>query len=67
MTKSHFCIKDLLVSYEDLFLTRCSVCERVLSQEGHIPPVSRKWIESSGTNTNIRGRWDARHIGCLHV
>ncbi|TDL26054.1 hypothetical protein BD410DRAFT_784079 [Rickenella mellea] len=48
-------LMELLWSYNGLFVTRCFVCERVLSQEGHVPPVVREWRE---------GRWEARHGGC---
>jgi hypothetical protein len=34
----------LLVSYQGLFVDRCSSCERVLSAEGHVPPAGRLWI-----------------------
>ncbi|KAF8840031.1 hypothetical protein BDN67DRAFT_904373 [Paxillus ammoniavirescens] len=35
---------NLLVSYRGLFVDRCTSCERVLSAEGHIPPVGRVWV-----------------------
>ncbi|KAG1870396.1 hypothetical protein C8R48DRAFT_82250 [Suillus tomentosus] len=34
----------LLVSYQGLFVDRCTSCERVLSAEGHVPPAARLWI-----------------------
>ncbi|KAH7888387.1 hypothetical protein F5I97DRAFT_1802922 [Phlebopus sp. FC_14] len=34
---------SLLVSYRGLFVEQCTSCRRVLSQEGHIPPVARVW------------------------
>ncbi|KAG1812444.1 uncharacterized protein BJ212DRAFT_1276340 [Suillus subaureus] len=34
----------LLVSYQGLFVDRCTSCERVLSVEGHVPPAGRLWI-----------------------
>ncbi|KAG1878209.1 hypothetical protein F4604DRAFT_1652491 [Suillus subluteus] len=34
----------LLVSYQGLFVDRCTSCERVLSAEGHVPPAGRLWI-----------------------
>ncbi|KAH8119456.1 hypothetical protein DFH11DRAFT_1540268 [Phellopilus nigrolimitatus] len=58
---------DLLASYEKLFTVRCSICERVLSEEGHVPPVVRVWIESSGPGEAEPGKWDARHVTCLHA
>ncbi|KAF9456629.1 hypothetical protein BDZ94DRAFT_1285657 [Collybia nuda] len=45
----------VLCAYKGLFVDRCTVCERVLSTEGHIPPVVRIWRE---------GQWWARHVGC---
>ncbi|GLB37234.1 putative regulator medusa [Lyophyllum shimeji] len=33
----------LLCAYSTLFTSRCSSCERVLSSEGHVPPVVRVW------------------------
>lgn len=37
----------LLVSYQGLFVDRCTSCERVLSAEGHVPPAGRLWIPRS--------------------
>jgi len=54
---------NYLSSFESLFDARCSVCERILSQEGHVPPVARVWTDSSGG----RKRWDPRHVSCLHA
>ncbi|KAG1746083.1 hypothetical protein EDB19DRAFT_1631944 [Suillus lakei] len=34
----------LFVSYQGLFVDRCTSCERVLSAEGHVPPAGRLWI-----------------------
>ncbi|KAI5118069.1 hypothetical protein M0805_006332 [Coniferiporia weirii] len=58
---------DFLTSYEDLFVAQCSICGRVLSQEGHVPPVARVWADNPSTNDGGRGRWAARHISCLHA
>ena len=48
-----------MCSYEGVFVDRCRICERVLSIEGHVPPVARLW--------NVeRGEWEARHtLSCL--
>lgn len=35
---------SLLVSYQGLFVDRCTSCGRVLSAEGHVPPAGRLWI-----------------------
>ncbi|KAF8348104.1 hypothetical protein F5887DRAFT_630182 [Amanita rubescens] len=51
------CIVELLGAYSGLFIERCTMCERVLSAEGHIPPVVRIWTEGSG-------KWEPRHITC---
>lgn len=47
--------QSLLGAYETLFVERCTSCERVLSAEGHVPPVVRVWGD---------GKWTARHAGC---
>ncbi|TFK44593.1 hypothetical protein BDQ12DRAFT_26839 [Crucibulum laeve] len=57
---------SLLCSYESLFIERCSSCQRVLSMEGHVPPVVRIWKEDnidSGGGAQVA--WEARHITCL--
>ncbi|KDQ57739.1 hypothetical protein JAAARDRAFT_178157 [Jaapia argillacea MUCL 33604] len=38
-------LMGLLSSYEGLFVDRCTVCQRVLSTEEHVPPVARLWID----------------------
>ncbi|KAF8626815.1 hypothetical protein AX15_004653, partial [Amanita polypyramis BW_CC] len=56
------CIVELLESYSELFIERCTVCERVLSMEGHIPPVIRLWtVDDKETRS---GKWEPRHISC---
>ncbi|KAF9245031.1 hypothetical protein BU15DRAFT_85829 [Melanogaster broomeanus] len=35
---------SVLVSYGGLFVDRCTSCQRVLSAEGHFPPVGRIWV-----------------------
>ncbi|KAF9270394.1 hypothetical protein L218DRAFT_952526 [Marasmius fiardii PR-910] len=52
---------DLLCAYEGIFIDRCTVCERVLSSEGHIPPVVRLWIQGKDGE---RGKWEPRHVNC---
>ncbi|KAF8557953.1 hypothetical protein OG21DRAFT_77654 [Imleria badia] len=37
-------LMSVLVSYRGLFVDRCTSCQRVLSAEGHIPPVARIWV-----------------------
>ncbi|KAF8235087.1 hypothetical protein L208DRAFT_1258680 [Tricholoma matsutake] len=49
----------LLCSYEGLFVDSCKGCSRVLSMEGHVPPVVRMWKES--------GEWEGRHVGCAEA
>ncbi|KAK7692827.1 hypothetical protein QCA50_004462 [Cerrena zonata] len=56
-------ILTVLSSYEDLFIKQCSVCGRVLSLEGHIPPVGRIW---SHTSPAPEYPWEARHATCMH-
>lgn len=49
-------IVELLCSYSDLFISQCVVCGRVVSGEGHVPPVIRWWTGQD---------WSARHVGCV--
>jgi len=56
-------LMNLLCSYSGLFVDRCTTCQRVLSIEGHVPPVSRIWLDSG---TDKTGLWQPRHIICLH-
>jgi hypothetical protein len=51
-----------MLSYRGLFVDKCSVCGRVASAEGHVPPVARVWVEDSGGEI---GKWDVRHVLCL--
>lgn len=55
----------LLASYEDLFIRRCSACQRVTSAEGHLPPVARVWAPEG--REGEEGQWDARHPACLQA
>ncbi|RDB25378.1 hypothetical protein Hypma_008093 [Hypsizygus marmoreus] len=48
-------VMNLLCSYSGLFVDRCVRCGRVLSTEGHVPPVVRIWDD---------GGWSARHVAC---
>ena len=54
-------LQTVLVSYRGLFVERCTGCERVLSAEGHVPPVARIWEGGNGEG----GRWEARHATCV--
>ncbi|KAJ8488185.1 hypothetical protein ONZ45_g14043 [Pleurotus djamor] len=56
-------LMSLLCSYRDLFISRCTKCDRVLSTEGHIPPVARVWKDGQPDETQA-GQWDPRHVGC---
>ncbi|KAJ6475229.1 hypothetical protein C8R47DRAFT_1179040 [Mycena vitilis] len=38
------------------------ICERVLSAEGHVPPVVRVWMEAG--QDGEKGRWEPRHASC---
>ncbi|KAF9451262.1 hypothetical protein P691DRAFT_663580 [Macrolepiota fuliginosa MF-IS2] len=49
---------SLLCSYELLFVDQCVGCGRVLSVEGHVPPVVRLWKDGE------EGRWEPRHLTC---
>ncbi|EJD03242.1 uncharacterized protein FOMMEDRAFT_46280, partial [Fomitiporia mediterranea MF3/22] len=55
----------LLTSYDELFITHCSVCQRVLPFEGHVPPVARVWKAIASNADGEKGQWEARHISCL--
>ncbi|KAF8891674.1 hypothetical protein BD779DRAFT_1784494 [Infundibulicybe gibba] len=48
--------------YKGLFIEKCANCGRVLSSEGHVPPVARVW---QGDGKSAEGTWQPRHIGCL--
>ncbi|KAF9007972.1 hypothetical protein BDQ17DRAFT_1237574 [Cyathus striatus] len=50
---------DLLNSYEALFVDPCHLCTRVLTVEGHVPPVVRVWSEIDGV-----GKWKPKHVSC---
>ncbi|KAF8160992.1 hypothetical protein B0H34DRAFT_673052 [Crassisporium funariophilum] len=50
-------VVGLLGVYSDLFILRCSVCGRVVSGEGHVPPVVRWYCSGNG--------WMGRHVGCV--
>ncbi|CAA7259265.1 unnamed protein product [Cyclocybe aegerita] len=49
-------IVELVESYDVVFVARCVLCGRVVSSEGHVPCVVRRWNGSG---------WDAEHIGCV--
>lgn len=55
-------ILELLESYDGLFIEKCTVCERVLSAEGHIPPVVRVW--TANEKGPASGKWQPMHIMC---
>ncbi|KAK7057297.1 Dynamitin-domain-containing protein [Favolaschia claudopus] len=38
---------NLMCAYEGIFIDRCTSCERVLSAEGHVPPVVRIWVDAN--------------------
>ena len=39
----------------------CSNCQRVISAEGHVPPVVRKVLA-----TSAELKWDVRHVLCKY-
>ncbi|KAJ7622828.1 hypothetical protein DFH06DRAFT_1447374 [Mycena polygramma] len=55
-------LTNLMCAYEGIFIDRCSSCERVLSAEGHVPPVVRVWMEAG--KDGEKGRWEPRHASC---
>ncbi|PBK73795.1 hypothetical protein ARMSODRAFT_1081913 [Armillaria solidipes] len=48
-------VVSALEAYGGLFVARCALCGRVLSREGHVPPVGLIWGD---------GRWECRHLTC---
>ncbi|PCH43837.1 hypothetical protein WOLCODRAFT_132985 [Wolfiporia cocos MD-104 SS10] len=66
-------VLDLLAAYRDLFLTRCCACQRILSAEGHVPPVARVWTDAgTGAADGSAPRaaaaspvWEPWHPACL--
>ncbi|KAJ7124888.1 hypothetical protein C8R44DRAFT_618601 [Mycena epipterygia] len=54
-------LMNLMCAYEGIFIDRCTSCERVLSAEGHVPPVVRLWIDDE---KEAKGRWEPRHASC---
>ncbi|GJJ06236.1 hypothetical protein Clacol_000426 [Clathrus columnatus] len=50
----------------------CTICHRILSEEGHFPPVCRIWTTSrkpkdSPISDEPEGKWEPRHRTCLSV
>ncbi|KAJ7675069.1 hypothetical protein B0H17DRAFT_1081681 [Mycena rosella] len=54
-------LMNLMCTYEGIFIDRCTSCERVLSAEGHVPPVVRIWLDAG---KDSKGRWEPRHASC---
>ncbi|KAJ7129843.1 hypothetical protein C8R43DRAFT_1090060 [Mycena crocata] len=54
-------LMNLMCAYEGIFIDRCTSCERVLSAEGHVPPVVRIWLDAG---KDSEGRWEPRHASC---
>ncbi|GBE81382.1 hypothetical protein SCP_0311110 [Sparassis crispa] len=54
-------VLNLLCSYEELFVQRCAVCDRILSVEAYVPPVGRVWTKMGDGAFG----WEARHATCL--
>lgn len=52
-------------------MDRCTSCERVLSAEGHIPPVARIWVpkgaEIAPAGPNTTSTADAESPGAAHA
>ncbi|KAJ6593771.1 hypothetical protein B0H19DRAFT_1091943 [Mycena capillaripes] len=55
-------LMNLMCAYEGIFIDRCTSCERVLSAEGHVPPVVRIWMDAG--KDGEKGRWEPRHASC---
>ncbi|EIN11570.1 hypothetical protein PUNSTDRAFT_124862 [Punctularia strigosozonata HHB-11173 SS5] len=59
---------ELLQAYDGLFTDKCPVCDRVLSLEGHLPPIARAWMGcsiSSSADEGNNSNWEPRHTACL--
>ncbi|KAM5530927.1 hypothetical protein V8D89_015417 [Ganoderma adspersum] len=56
----------LLSSYDRLFVDTCSNCQRVISAEGHVPPVVRKRLITSPEANSKAPLWDVRHVLCKY-
>ncbi|RDX50024.1 hypothetical protein OH76DRAFT_1455535 [Lentinus brumalis] len=53
---------SLLRTYEQLFVEKCTNCHRVISAEGHVPPVVRRRVTATtGSKAPV---WDVRHVLC---
>ncbi|KAI6098960.1 hypothetical protein EDD16DRAFT_1661141, partial [Pisolithus croceorrhizus] len=48
----------LLCRTEHCFVDRCTNCQRVLSVEGHIPPVGRIWVPKGGSSQDSHSNHD---------
>jgi len=56
----------LLGAYDTLFVSQCAICHRLLSEEGHVPPVCRIWIPyRKGKEAEDGGKWEPRHRTCF--
>ncbi|KAH9940525.1 uncharacterized protein BXZ73DRAFT_42712 [Epithele typhae] len=55
---------ELLGAYDRLFDDSCSNCQRVISAEGHVPPVVRRRVPPSADGKGPQ--WDARHVVCKY-
>lgn len=51
-------LMQALVSYRTLFVDQCTSCQRVLSVEGHIPPVGRIWVPKDSSSPNSHSNHD---------
>ena len=54
--------QGLLSKYDRLFVEKCTNCHRVISAEGHVPPVDRRRI--TATAGSKAPQWDVRHVLC---
>ncbi|KAI0717221.1 hypothetical protein C8T65DRAFT_641757 [Cerioporus squamosus] len=52
----------LLSAYERLFVEKCTNCHRVISAEGHVPPVVRRRVTATTGSKALL--WDVRHVLC---
>ncbi|RPD63770.1 hypothetical protein L227DRAFT_496593 [Lentinus tigrinus ALCF2SS1-6] len=52
----------LLSKYERLFIEKCTNCHKVISVEGHVPPVVRRRV--TATTGSDAPFWDVRHVMC---
>lgn len=60
MAPFQFAFQNWLAVHEGIFKDPCTACGRVLSVEGHVPPVVRAWKHDGEHD----GHWEPSHPTC---